>query len=90
MLLVLIPVEFALNYSNVHGFVNFIVNIAVMIPLGILRSKIPEKTFDNHAAQASLIQFTLFVSAQLVVKCFPAFHGSSFDTTQRLSTANCQ
>jgi hypothetical protein len=35
--------------------------------------KIPGKKFDNHAAQASLIQLTLFVSAQLVVKAFPHF-----------------
>jgi Ca2+:H+ antiporter len=33
VLLVLIPVGFTLNYSNVHRVVNFIVNITVIIPL---------------------------------------------------------
>jgi Ca2+:H+ antiporter len=33
VLLILSPVGFALNYANVHGIANFVVNIAVMIPL---------------------------------------------------------
>jgi Ca2+:H+ antiporter len=33
VLLILSPVGFALNYANVHGIANFVVNIAVLIPL---------------------------------------------------------
>jgi Ca2+:H+ antiporter len=32
-LLVLVPVEFAMNYAKVHGVASFVVNITAMIPL---------------------------------------------------------